>query len=179
MAMIAPIIGLIGTAVSAFGTIAGAKAQSNALEYQAEAARRKGVQEVAVAQRKSLETKRKEEFAQSSLQAKASASGAGASDNTVVDLAGGLAKRGSYLSGLDLWQGKSNQWDFDVRAGALDAQADATRTAGNMSAFGTILGGASSFARSFGSQGGFTLPSAGTFDPSKEDDWMYRDRAFT
>lgn len=140
----------VGTAVSAAGTIAGANAQSSALDYQARTARAKGVQEEAAAQRSALESKRKAELAQSTLQARSAASGAGASDPTVVDLAGDIGARGRYQSGLQMWQGQMRGWDYETDARAKDAQASATRTAGGLSAFGTILGGAGSMFKAFG-----------------------------
>jgi hypothetical protein len=153
IAALGPIVGLLGTAVSAYGTIAGANAQSAALDYQAKVARIKATQEQATAQRGALESKRKADLAQSTLQARAAASGAGASDPTVVDLAGDIGARGRYQSGLQMWQGQERGWDYTVDANAKEAQADTIRSVAPLSAFGTILGGAGSIFKAYGKSG--------------------------
>ena len=120
----------LGTAVTAGGTIAGANAQAAALDYQARAARVKSVQEEAVAQRGALESKRKGEVARSTLQARAAASGAGASDPTIADLAGDIGARSRYQSGLQMWQGQMRGWDYETDARAKESQSSAVKTAG-------------------------------------------------
>jgi hypothetical protein len=179
MAMIAPIIGLIGTAVSAYGTIAGANAQASAMEYQARVARQKATQEEAVGQRNALETQRKTKLAQSQLQARAAASGAGASDPTVVDLATGIEGRGKYMGGLQQWQGDNRAWDYRTDAVGKEASAQSVRSGGQLSAFGTILGGASSLFKTFsGNFGGSTLPSSATTGTQQPEDNYYWNRPY-
>lgn len=173
------IIGLIGSAVSAFGTIAGANAQAAGLEYQAKVAREKGKQEQAAAQRGALDTERKAKYAQSTLQARAAGSGAGASDPTVTDLAQDISGRGKYQSGLQMWQGAERKWDYETEAIGKQAQASATRSAAPFSAFGTLLGGAGSLFKSAGN-GGFGGFSFGSNSGAKDKDdytepyWLYR-----
>jgi hypothetical protein len=180
LAALGPIMSLAGTAVSAMGTIAGANAQAAGLRYQAEVARRKGVQEEAAAQRSALEASRKADVAQSRGQAVAAASGAGASDMTVVDNAKDLAGRGAYQSGLAQWQGNMRGWDYKTDAIAKEASAKAVTSGARLSAFGTILGGAGSLFKAFGSGSfggsGSTIPSADSVFGSQDDD--YWDKRF-
>lgn len=166
---LAPIVALAGTAVSAAGTIMGARAQASALEYQAAVARQKGMAEKAAAQRDSLDTSRKTQFALSTLQARSAASGAGADDPTVASLAGDIAGRGFYQSALQMWQGEEAQWGAETQARGEEATASAYKTYGTMSALGTILGGAGSLLGKYGgslglgsSGSGSTLPNSNT-----------------
>ena len=173
--MLAPIVGLIGTAVSAYGTIAGANAQASGLEYQASVARTKARQEEAIGQRQQMETDRKTRLTQSRLQATSSASGGSASDPTVVDLAGDIAGRGKYMGGLQMWQANQNAWDFDTKAQALSASADATRSGGKLSAFSTILGGAASLYKtaSAGGWSGGTMPSGESINNTPDNNYYW------
>lgn len=142
------IIGLLGSFVSAAGTIMSAGAQASALNYQAQVAKQQGMQQVAAAQRQELEQNRKTQIAQSTLQAQAAASGAGASDPTIVSLSSNIAGRGTYMGLLDLWQGQAQQWEYDTKAQAYEAQASAIQSSAPFSALGTILGGVGGMVRS-------------------------------
>ena len=175
MALLAPIIGIIGTAVSAYGTIAGANAQASGMEYQAAVARTKARQEEAIAQRQQMETDRKTKLTLSRAQAVASASGGSATDPTVVDNAGDIAARGKYTGGLQMWQGKMNAWDFDTKAQGLQASADATRSGGKLSAFSTILGGAASIYKtaSAGGWGGGGMPTGESINKAPDDNYYW------
>jgi len=176
--LLGPIVGLLGTAVSAYGTIAGSRAQAASLDYQAKVARQKGAQEEASAQRQALDTARKTQLAQSTLQARAAGSGAGASDPTVIDLASDIAGRGKYQGLLQQSEGAFKNWDYQTEAAGKEASASAYRDYGTLSAAGTLLGGVGNTFKSYsnGMFSGTTLPSSQTAFSLKPADDNYWDR---
>jgi hypothetical protein len=66
-----------------------------------------------------------------------------------------------------MWQGQMKSWDYNVDANAKEAQADAYKTYGNLSAFGTLLGGAGSLFKAYGGSG----PKSSTA-PGEPDDYL-------
>jgi hypothetical protein len=84
--------------------------------------------------------------------AKAAASGAGATDTTVLNVAGDLQKQGTLAALTDLWNGQNrrtgaqNQTNATMYQAELDANNDlakgeAAKRAGYLNAAGTILSG--------------------------------------
>lgn len=172
-------LGILGTVASAAGTLVGASAaqssanaQAAGLRYQADVAKQKGMAEQAVAQRNALENDRKVKYTQSQLQARAAASGAGASDTNILGLSGDIAKQGAYQSTLALWQGQEQKWDYGVRAQAYEANANAVQQGGKLSALGTLLGGAGSMFKAFNSFASFGGSTAKNEDPPEKFDWL-------
>lgn len=182
MAAIGAIAGILGSVVSAVGSLAAGAAQSRQLEAQAEANRyqakiedQKAMQERAVAQRKGFERQREGKLALSTLQARAAASGAGATDPTVVSLGSDIAGRSEYYRLTEMATGETAARYHEDQA-ALDrwsaneqsAQAGMAKTGAFFSAASSILGGASSAFGKFG--GGTILPTANSLTPSASAD---------
>jgi hypothetical protein len=152
-----------GTAVSAMGTIAGGNAAAEAGERQQEAYYYRAKQEEqaaqesrASAQRAALEKRREGRFLQSKLQARAAASGAGADDPTVLDLAAGIAQRSEYDALFDMYRGENRARGLEDQAKGSRMTGDAERIEGinrkkasRIQAIGTIIGGASSMAGTY------------------------------
>src|SRR3546814_9070939 len=97
MAWVMPVMMVAGTVISAYGQMqageaaeAQAAAQQTALDFQAGEARKQAGQERAAAQREMISERRRERLVQSNLIASAAASGAGASDPTILDLQGDI-----------------------------------------------------------------------------------------
>ena len=151
----------MGQGLAGVGSLLGAAAQFNAArakegegkaiqaakEAEARIARIKAGQERAASQRKMLVARKQEGLVQSQLQARSAASGAGAADPTVMDLAGDIAAEGDYRARSALFEGDSfsdylnqvadiKQWEGNeaARAGKY-----ASKT-GKLAAFGTLLG---------------------------------------
>lgn len=161
----ATIFAVLGTVVSAVGTIAAgaaqarqANAQAAAQEHAAQVADQRAMQERAVAQRQSFEKRREGKFAQSTLVARAAASGASATDPTIIKLGGDIAGRSEYMALTDMYRGEQagrsledqaelNRWS----AGQLRNEASMAKTGSFIGAGATILSGASSI---FGKAGG-------------------------
>lgn len=150
LAAVGAVVGLIGTAVSAMGTIAAGQAQSAAADYQAQQLERKAAEERAASQREAFTKKQEVDLVQSRIQAGAAASGLGTLDPTIQDLAGDTEVQGQMNQKMVRYGGEQR------RAGLLD-QASAARATGKaeeqgsiFGAVGTMIGGASSFFTKYG-----------------------------
>jgi hypothetical protein len=168
--VLAAVSTVVGVGTSILGGIqqgAAANAQASAVKSAAEQqqtlARRAANDQRAQAQRVAIEERRRGTLAQSRALAVAGASGAGASDPTVVDLTSNLAGEGEYNALTALYNGESravviendstaNSWEADVQAASLRAQGRAAKTAGIVGGIGTALKGATSWFADYGSQ---------------------------
>ncbi len=147
-----------GTAVSAAGTIAGGKAaqqsalaQQQGLEFRAQQQEAAAQEARAAAGRAAQDKRRETTLLQSKLQARAAASGGGADDPTIVNLAEDLGGRGEYDALMEMYKGESRARGFENQAagdrysGAVGiSEAQTKRKLANLSAIGTIIGGANS-----------------------------------
>ena len=151
LAGIATVVSTLGTIVGAAGAIAqgqNAKAQA---EYQAKLQEIKGTEDQAAQQRKALDKQHQGMLIQSKLQAGAAASGAGASDPTIINLSEDVAGRTAYEAGLLNWSGLAAKDNALNTATAYKAAGDAAEQQGNLTALGglfkaggTLIGGSSS-----------------------------------
>lgn len=153
--MIALPLMIAGTVLSAAGQVqageaayAQAKAQQQALDYQAEQHRRQAGQERAAGQRALEAERRRERLVQSNLLARAAASGAGASDPTIVALQGQIAAEGELRALSALYEGEARAYDLEEQARLRVFEGQQTRAAGKMArdsyrfgAFTTLVGG--------------------------------------
>jgi hypothetical protein len=149
------LVSLVGTAVSAMGTIAAGNAQQQAAQAQAQMNQFKAKQHDAAAaesraaaQREALEHRKAGELAQSQLQARAAADGGTATDVTPLNLGGGIASKASYgalmanYKGENRARGLEDQATLDrMAAAAALAEGEAKQTASMFSAAGTVISG--------------------------------------
>lgn len=147
-----------GGAIQAAGTIMGGNAAAAAGKAQQDAQYFKAAQEEqaaqesrAASQRLALDKAREGRLLQSKLQANAAASGGGAADPTILNLAGGIAARSEYESLLEMYKGENRARGLEDSAigsrmtgDAAKAEGDAKRTASYFSAAGTLIGSAGS-----------------------------------
>ena len=152
---------LAGSAVSAMGTIAGGRAaqqagqaQQQSLEFRAKQEEMAAQESRASQQKVALERRREGTLLQSKLQARAAASGGGASDPTVVNLAEDIAGRTEYAALTEMYKGENRARGLEDQAigsrmtgAAALAEGNMKRKAANLSAIGTIIGGAGSMFR--------------------------------
>lgn len=157
MAGVSAIFGLIGTIVSAAGTIAAGQAEKEQADYEAKQLDLKAQEEQAASQREAFEADKEKRLVVSRQQALAAASGLTASDPTVVDITSGTEAYGVYRSRMFRYGGEE-------RATGLRAQAEGRRISGQAaaqgamySALGTVIGGFGSF---FGKYGGAGPPAS-------------------
>jgi hypothetical protein len=191
----ATIFTVLGTVVSAVGTIAAgaaaaraANAQAAQQEYAARIADQKAMQERAVAQRQAFDKRREGRLATSTLVARAAASGASATDPTIIKLGGDIAGRSEYLALSDMARGEQAGLDQENKAalnrwqaGIARDEADTAMTSGFLRAGSSILSGANSlFGRYSGAgSGGFvglqplTAPATtGLFENDRRRDFL-------
>lgn len=147
-----------GGALSAAGTLMGGSAAAAAGQSAQQAQYFKAAQEEqaaqesrAASQRISLDKAREGRLLNSKLQANAAASGGGASDPTIVDLAQGIAGRSEYDSLLEMYKGENRGRGLEDSAigsrlsgDAAKAEGEAKQNASYLSAAGTIIGTAGS-----------------------------------
>lgn len=158
MAEIAAVAGILasvgGTIVSAAGAQYQGEAQQQALNYEARLKERKASEEMAVGERKAAEKTREATLFNSRQQAVAAASGAGATDPTVLELMGNATKEGALNAGYAMYQGQAAADDLNMSAGVDRISGNNARKAGNITAVGNILTGISTFGSKYGG-GGF------------------------
>jgi hypothetical protein len=161
----AGLFSLIGTAVSAAGTIAGgaaaksaAQAQAQMNEFRAQQAQVAAGQARAGGQRDALERRRDGALAQSKLQAQAAASGGGASDPTIIGLGESIAGRSKLGALTEMFKGESkargllDQATLDrMAAAAALAEGEARQTHSYFSAGSSLLSGFGSAFSRYGS----------------------------
>ena len=153
------IVGLIGTGLSAVGSIAAGNAQNEALQAQAAAEERKGNEARAATQREAIQRAKEARLALSRQQAVASASGAGATDPTVLKLMGDVGKQGQYNVASTLYEGEAIQAGMQDQAAISRMRGRQARLAGFIGAGTTMLNGLSGFADTWG---GFSSSGSST-----------------
>lgn len=151
---VSTILGLVGTAVSAVGTIAAGSAQKSASEYQAAQLESQGKEEKAASQREADRVKKERDFILSRQQAVAASSNLGALDETVQDLAGDVVQQSAVNEGMIRYGGEERAKGRRAQAAASRMEGKAAQTGSMFSAGGTILGGLGSFASDYGKKPG-------------------------
>lgn len=137
------------TAIGAAGSIAaGDNAAAMGLHQQQEYAQQAETA-TATAQRSMLEERRKTGLVESTLQARAAGGGGSATSPTALGLGRQIAGRGEYNALMDLSAGQdqsaglTNQGNTAAYGGQIAKEGD------DLSAIGTIAGGAGSFAQTY------------------------------
>ncbi|PAQ00903.1 hypothetical protein LRP31_25440 [Mesorhizobium mediterraneum] len=144
------ILGVLGTAASAVGTIAGGAAAKTSADYQAAQLEQQGKEEVAASQREAEQARKEKNFILSRQQAVAGASGLGALDETVQDLAGDVVQQGAVNEGMALYGGQERAKGRRAQAAAARLEGKAAQTGSYFSAAGTIMDGIGSFSDGYG-----------------------------
>lgn len=155
-----------GTA-NAAATRQAALANADSLEFKAKQEDMAAQESRASSQRDALERGRQTKLVLSKLQAGAAASGAGATDPTVTTLAGQIGGRGEYEALTDLFKGENRARGLmdsatgdrmsataglqggELQANAQIAEGNAKKSASQLAAAGTIIGGAGSAFKAF------------------------------
>lgn len=161
MAGIGAIVGLIGSAVSAAGTIAAGKAQQQADEYAAVQLEMKAKEERAAAQKEAHQYERRRDLALSTVQARSAQSGFTGTDPTALAIADDIEKYGTYQAQLAQYGGESRRAGYEAQAEGKRLEGRAARIGAGYAAAGTIIGGFSGIAKGFG--GGSSGSTAGGY----------------
>lgn len=132
-------LGTTGTVLSAGSQVMGgisARRAGDATAAQADVA---AGQVQASSQRVAAEQERKTKLVSSRAQAVAAASGAGATDPTVLDTIGRIASEGAYRSELALYEGNTQAAALRARGEAARYEGRAAQTAGFIKGAGTLF----------------------------------------
>lgn len=135
-----------GTAVSYMGQRNAAAAAEQEGNYRAQQANINAGQELAASQRRAMEARRQKRLAESTLQARAAGSGAGALDPTVIDLEGDLETEGEFNALNALYEGKDRARTLQMGGTLAKYEGQQAKKAGNMAAIGTVISGVGSMA---------------------------------
>lgn len=144
------ILGLVGTAVSAAGTLAAGAAQKSAADFQAEQLEAQGKEERAAAQREEARAKKERDFVLSRQQTVAAASNLGALDETVLDLAGDVVQQSEVNQGMIRYGGEERAKGRRAQAASARLEGKAAQTGSFFGAAGTLMGGMGDFASDYG-----------------------------
>lgn len=180
MAGIATALPYIGAAASVVGTLVSARGQQQSSQAQVQQAEQTSKNDLvtseyearqfdylagqsrAVSQRTAYQDRQSSALLASKALANAAGSGAGASDQNVVNIMNQIYSEGMYRSALDLYEGEDQARSYDVQAQARrlsgKSGSDAALSVGSAAAsasgtnmFSTLLSGTASFAGKYGS----------------------------
>lgn len=151
---VATVLGVVGTGISAVGTIAAGRAQQQAAEIEALQLEHKGQEERAQAQQQAAEYRRRKNLALSALQGRAAASGFTATDTSTLNIAGDLASYGTLQEQMAQYGGESRYQGYKSAAAGSRLSGQAARTGSYFDAAGTIVGGASNMFDRFAARRG-------------------------
>jgi hypothetical protein len=145
------------------------KQRQAALEYSAKLDEQNAGQRQAASQRAAAEERRRGILAQSRALAVAAASGASASDPTVVDIVSDLNAEGTYRGMLALYQGEDEARQLRQSAATKRYGGEVAREAGNTNAVASILKGGSSLFMKYAPGGKTASPGIGygSIDPTQ------------
>jgi hypothetical protein len=153
-----------GGAISAGSTLAGGSyakaagvAQQQEADYQAKQLEQNATQAFASGQRKALDTTQRTQLAESSAIARGAASGVNAGTGSVASTVGQIARRGSYQSLMDMFNGESEATGLRNQAAGVRQGGDLAliegeekQSASRLAAAGTLAGTAGSMFQSYG-----------------------------
>ena len=129
-----------GTALTATAAIKQGEAQQQAAKYQAKQEQAAAGQAAAIAEREAAVKQQKGDVLQSRLRAVAAASGAGATDPTVLDLSSQLDANTEYDVASSLYEGQSRSLAFQNQARMTRYEGQQAATAGVVRGTSSILG---------------------------------------
>lgn len=148
---ISTIATVTGAAVGAGGTIYAGQEAASAANAQAKAMKQKGDQEIAIAQRKALESRRQKNQAMGRAQAVAAASGGGTGD-TVSDIMTGIEARGEYNALTDMYNGQVARHDLYAEAKSTKKAGQAAKIGSYIDAAGTAVNAAGTIYSDYGAR---------------------------
>lgn len=144
-----------------------AQAQAQADAFKAAQYEQQAGQSIATGQRQAIEQKRQAQLLQSRALAVAAASGAGASDPTVVHLIAQIGGEGAYRAAVAMYDSEEKARQLRLNAAASRYEGDAAllggeaqKSAYDTSAVSSLLSGAGTLYTRFGMGGPKTQPAA-------------------
>jgi len=141
MTTIATVASVGGSVLSGLGQIQAGKAANASAKFQAAQMEQRAGQERASSQRVALEERRRAGIAMSNAQAAAASSGGGATDPTVLNITGDIAKQGEYNALSALFEGEERARGLQLQASSTRMEGKQAKRAGMVSGVSTIIGG--------------------------------------
>lgn len=141
---------VVGTALSAGGSIIGANSEAKEMRREAAQLEANAGIERASSQRRAIDERRQAKLAQSRGLAVAGASGGGIDDPTVLNLLSGIGGEGEYRALTALYEGEESARGMEAEAAARRRGAKATKTAGLLKGAGSIISAGSSLYDRYG-----------------------------
>lgn len=164
MAGVGTALSIIGTVVSAAGTIAAGQARQRAAEYEAKQLDIRAQEERAAAGRQAEQQNRMKRLALSRIQAVSAAGGFSTTDPTTMDLMGETDEYGTYQAQMTQYGGESREAGVRAQAESARLSGQAAMQGAMFSAAGTIIGGFANVASGFGgSYPGYNVPTTSRF----------------
>ena len=140
----------VGSSVlSGIGQIQAGKAANSNAKFQARQMEQQAGQERASSQREAIAERRQSAIIQSNAQASAAASGGGATDPTVLNITGNIAKEGEYNALSALFQGEEKARGLGLQASATRMEGKQAKKQGMIGGVSTIIGGTASAASKY------------------------------
>lgn len=153
MAALAVAAQVVGTVVSAVGTLAAGAQAKNTAEFEAAQYRQKANEERAVASRTMQNERRQKELVISKLNANAAQASGDTTDTGVLNLVGGIEKEGEYQALSAFARGENAARGLEDQAYMTKRKGEFAQTASYMKAAGSVMEGISGI----GSKKGNTL----------------------
>lgn len=141
LAAAAPYIAAASTVIGAVGAIKQGQDAKTQAQAQALALTNKANADAAASQRQAIDYRRQAQYAMSRGQALAAASGAGATDPTVVNILGQISGEGEYRALTSLYTGETGEQNALSDAQASRNEGDAAARAGVLRGVSTVLSG--------------------------------------
>ena len=157
----AMVLAIGGSVLSGLGQIQAGKAANVNAKFQAGQLEQQAGQERASSQRVAIEERRRAAIAGSNATAAAASSGGGATDPTVLNITGAIAKQGEYNALSALFEGEERARSQELQATSTRMQGKQAKKAGYISGASTIIGGAgNALMAKYGPTGGTTIGTA-------------------
>jgi hypothetical protein len=155
---VAATVATVGSSVlSGLGQMQAGKAANANAQFQAKQMEQQAGQERAASQRDAIAERRRADIMQSNAQAAAAASGGGATDPTVLNITGNLAKEGEYNALSALFSGEERARGMELQASSTRMMGKQAKKQGMVGGISTIIGGAASAASKYS-----PAPASGT-----------------
>lgn len=145
-----PYIAAASTVVGAVGAIKQGQDQQFEAQQQAAALRNQANADAAASDRQAIQQRRQSGYLQSRVQALAAASGAGATDPTVLSIQGQIAGEGEYHALTSLYEGSTSSENLRAQSQAAINAGQSAARAGVLKGIATPLVGATSLYTKYG-----------------------------
>lgn len=138
---VAAVASIGGSVLGGLGAMQAGKAANVNAKFQAAQLEQQAGQERASSQRVALEERRRAKITASNAQAAAAASGGSATDPTVLNITGDIAKQGEYNALSALFEGEEKARGLGLQASSTRMEGKQAKRAGMISGISTIVGG--------------------------------------